>query len=139
MSTLQGAAQLKARIAATNRVFKPVLTEWRDRAIADMRPQVPVRTGKTRRSIHRGRVTLKKASVVGSYVNYFLSTGTKAHVIAPKRASVLAFERGGRTVFARKVNHPQTRGRRYRESAANEAYRETDVLGRYVKLWNDAA
>jgi hypothetical protein len=31
---------------------------------------------------------------------------TRAHVIVPRRASVLVFEVAGRTVFTRHVNHP---------------------------------
>ncbi len=39
----------------------------------------------------------------------FVLDGTRPHVIRPRRASALRFELGGRTVFAKKVNHPGTR------------------------------
>ena len=39
----------------------------------------------------------------------YVDGGTRAHEIRPRKAKVLAFERGGRTVFARSVQHPGTR------------------------------
>lgn len=35
--------------------------------------------------------------------------GAKPHVIRPRRKKVLKFQAGGRTVFAKKVNHPGNR------------------------------
>lgn len=42
----------------------------------------------------------------------FPDTGTRPHVIRPRRAKVLRFVVGGRVVYARKVNHPGTSGDR---------------------------
>lgn len=39
----------------------------------------------------------------------FHHDGTKPHVILPKRGRFLVFEKGGKTIFARKVNHPGTK------------------------------
>lgn len=39
----------------------------------------------------------------------FIEEGTRPHIIRPRRASILAFDVGGRRVFARSVNHPGTR------------------------------
>lgn len=36
--------------------------------------------------------------------------GARPHVIRPRRKRVLKFQSGGKTVFARKVNHPGNRG-----------------------------
>ncbi|MFF3096828.1 hypothetical protein [Streptomyces cyaneofuscatus] len=43
----------------------------------------------------------------------FVLDGTRPHVIRPRRASVLRFELGGRTVFAKRVNHPGTRANNF--------------------------
>lgn len=39
----------------------------------------------------------------------FVLEDTKPHEIVPRRASVLAFESGGTTVFTRRVHHPGTK------------------------------
>lgn len=39
----------------------------------------------------------------------FIEEGTSPHIIRPRRASILAFDVGGRRVFAREVHHPGTR------------------------------
>jgi hypothetical protein len=41
----------------------------------------------------------------------FIEAGTRPHVILPRRARVLVFQVAGRTVFARRVNHPGTKAR----------------------------
>jgi len=43
----------------------------------------------------------------------FVSSGTRPHVILPKRGKALRFVIAGRTVFARRVNHPGTRANPY--------------------------
>ncbi|MFJ3545480.1 hypothetical protein ACIPQH_25330 [Streptomyces rubiginosohelvolus] len=43
----------------------------------------------------------------------FVLDGTRPHVIRPRRASVLRFELGGRTVFAKRVSHPGTRANNF--------------------------
>lgn len=43
----------------------------------------------------------------------FPDSGTRAHVIRPKRGKVLVFESGGETVFARVVHHPGNTARNF--------------------------
>jgi len=43
----------------------------------------------------------------------FVSSGTRPHVILPKRGKALRFVIAGRTVFARRVNHPGTAANPY--------------------------
>jgi len=43
----------------------------------------------------------------------YVSSGTRPHVILPKRGKALRFVIAGRTVFARRVNHPGTRANPY--------------------------
>jgi phage gpG-like protein len=47
---------------------------------------------------------------IGSPVEYAAAVelGTKPHIIEPKNAEALKFEIGGKTVFAKRVNHPGT-------------------------------
>lgn len=40
-------------------------------------------------------------------------TGSRPHVIVPRRAKILAWKGAGGTIFARRVNHPGTTGNRF--------------------------
>lgn len=137
--TLKGSPELRRRLRAIKTAFKPVARQWADETVALMKPAIPVRTGKTRRSIRRGRATTKSAKVVGSYVTNFIDAGTKAHTIVPKKGKTLRFEVGGRPVFAKKVNHPRVAARPFKKAAASVALQKIDVAGDLVRLWNEAA
>jgi len=139
VSTLVGAKEMRARLRAMRKVWKPVGRTWRDEAVMLIRPQIP--TGKTRRSVQRGRVTTKRAEVKSKrlYIIRFLDQGTKPHDVAPRRMQALKFAVGGNTVFARKARVRGIRGRHFREEQAERAFEKTDVLGQLTKLWNDAA
>lgn len=147
---LRGGPQLRARLKAIKVSFKPVGRAWADETVRLARPMVPVRTGKLRRSIRRRNANMKRATVVANYTAYFVDHGTKRHAIQPKSvsgsrrggvgtASFLKFEAGGRTVFARKVFHPGTRGSHFRNRAANEALRRNPMAAEVIKAWNAAA
>lgn len=43
----------------------------------------------------------------------YVSSGTRPHVILPKRGKALRFVVAGKVVFARRVNHPGTRANPY--------------------------
>lgn len=43
----------------------------------------------------------------------YLHTGTKPHVIVPKRKKALRFVKNGAFIFARRVHHPGTKGDTY--------------------------
>jgi hypothetical protein len=47
--------------------------------------------------------------------------GSKPHIIRPRRRRYLKFQAGGRTVFARKVNHPGNRANPFLLRAAQQA------------------
>lgn len=92
----------------------------------------PVDTGRLRSSIRAEPPVIfsfRGRAVVGSDLEYarFVNDGTRPHVIRPRRAQVLRFQAGGRTVYARVVNHPGTRAqpfldRALREVAAQRGY-----------------
>jgi hypothetical protein len=81
------------------------------------------RTGKTAQSfrVEAGIETLGVSLTSGSKVARFLNDGTKAHAIAPRKASVLRFVANGRSIFARRVSHPGTKPRRFEQIEAASA------------------
>lgn len=56
-----------------------------------------------------------------THYNMYHHDGTPPHVIRPRRKKALRYMVGGRVVFARRVNHPGTRGTRYLERALDAA------------------
>jgi HK97 gp10 family phage protein len=85
----------------------------------------PVRTGRLRSSIRAEppRILSLRGSVkVGSDLEYaaFVNDGTRPHQIRPRNRQVLRFQVGGRTVFAKVVNHPGTRPRPFLDRALRE-------------------
>ena len=73
----------------------------------------PTRTGKLRRGwvIVQNKTT---QGVIANRVPYapFVEFGTSPHVIYPRKRKFLRFKVGGKTIFARKVNHPGTKAQR---------------------------
>lgn len=78
---------------------------------------VGVDTGRLRASLYmRHERTIRGQYVqVGSNLSYAYMhhEGTRPHVITPNTGRVVRFNVGGRVVYARKVNHPGYRGRKY--------------------------
>lgn len=139
MSRLRGTKELQARLKAIGQAFKPIGRKWADETADSARPKVPVVTGRLRGSFRRRNATMKRATVVGHYTAYFVDKGTVPHVIRPKRARGLVFEGRSGTVFARKVHHRGSRAQPFREKAAREGLRRTDMSGELIELWNSAA
>lgn len=133
---LKGTPEFRARLRAIQTTFKPVGKKWADTTAAVAKPMVPVRTGTLRRSIRRRNATLKRATVVANFTAFFVDAGTKRHTIVPKKASSLVFQSQGRTVFARKVDHPATRPQPFRDRAAAEGMRRTPMADILIQLWN---
>lgn len=84
-----------------------------------------MRTGRLRSSIRAEppRIFSLRGSVkVGSDLEYaaWVNDGTRPHVIRPRTKRYLKFQVGGRTVFARKVNHPGTKPRPFLDRALRE-------------------
>lgn len=137
--SISGLPQLRARLRAVRVAWKPVGRDWATDTVERMQRDIPVRTGKTRKSLRVGSVTQKRATVKGSFVINFLSAGTQAHDEVPKKKTILAWGGKPPTIFARKVHKPQTRGTHFKSKAAEEAFEKADILGEVVRLWNDAA
>jgi hypothetical protein len=126
-------------LKAIRQTFKPVGKDWADDMVTISKPMVPTRTGKSRASIRRRNASQKRATVVGSYVLFFLDHGTKAHDEKPRKARVLRFQSGGNTIFARKVHKRATRGSGFRNRAAREALRRNPMAVELIRQWNSAA
>jgi hypothetical protein len=137
--SLKGSPQLRARLKAIRQTFKPVGKDWADDMVTISKPMVPTRTGKSRASIRRRNASQKRATVVGSYVLFFLDHGTKEHDEKPRKARVLRFQSGGNTIFARKVHKRATRGSGFRNRAAREALRRNPMAVELIRQWNSAA
>lgn len=78
---------------------------------------VGVRTGRLRRSISmkQARRSRYQYVTVGSNVSYAYMhhEGTSPHEIHAREGRIMRFNVGGRVVYARKVNHPGTKSRKY--------------------------
>jgi Bacteriophage HK97-gp10, putative tail-component len=83
----------------------------------------PVDTGRLRSSIRfRIAASNNPSAVVFTEVQYapMVHDGTRPHVIRPRNAQALRFRVGGRTVFAKVVQHPGTRARPFLTRALRE-------------------
>lgn len=127
----------------------------RNLALASIREQkimVPRKTGNLGRSIVLGAVTPTRAETkaTASYAA-FVERGTKPHVITPKVKKVLAFpaagssrlsgstRKGGRVIFAKRVQHPGTRARPFMVPGAKKALEGLGLRSVIITSWNDAA
>lgn len=87
-------------------------------------PLLNVRTGRGRAGIvsrmsvnGQGPVATISTSPETGYMAA-LHEGTRPHVITPKKARVLRFQTGGKTIYAAVVHHPGTRARHFLLEAA---------------------
>jgi hypothetical protein len=138
-SQLKGGDDLRRRIKAIRLAFKPIGAEWATTTAGIMRPAVPNRTGRLRKSFRKRNATQKRAVVGGHYTAYFVDAGPKAHDIVPKGAKRLVFPIGGRTIYSRKVHHRGYRARPFRARSAREGYRRTPKVAEIINQWNRAA
>ncbi len=147
---LIGAPALHRRLKALQDVPKRMQRHWAERATPLIRSDVPVRRGVSRASV---RPTSR--GVYGNLSVMFLDRGTKAHeepwsgltktgrVSRSKRAQArtgktLKFNVGGRTLFRKKVQKPQQRGRHFIRPDTEKALKQSGLTD-IVKEWNEAA
>lgn len=120
-----------------------LLTGFKDRLEEELRPVVrsaliegttlaqqyaPVKTGALADSI---TWKMDQTGLSGSYgpdpvtvVAKVQEHGSDPYVIRPRNAKALKFKVGGRTVFAKKVNHPGVKGTFYLQRSREAAMRE---------------
>ena len=125
-------ARIRLDRAALSRTFSATSRREGDAAarqvVARAKVLAPVDTGRLRASIRverRSIFGLRQRWTVGSDVEYapMVNDGTRPHIIRPKRAQVLRFKVGGRTVFAKVVHHPGTRARPFLDRALQDVAR----------------
>jgi hypothetical protein len=151
---ITGEQELKRRLTAIGQAPKDLLRDVGLHAVREAKILVPRRTGNLGRTIRLGQVTDTSVEVKagGSQnVGYAAAVefGTRAHIIVPKAATVLAWG-GGRTLggrlraggrptnFARRVNHPGTRAKPFLIPGFEKALRLVG-LDKIVQAWNKAA
>jgi len=78
------------------------------------RREAPIKTGNLRRSITKRKPSIlvgelhSNARSNGRTYWQDVQYGTAPHTITPKNGKFLVFEKDGKTIYARKVNHPGT-------------------------------
>lgn len=81
-----------------------------------------------------------RAAVYGAYWWIFVDRGTKRHTIfgsgRKNPPDFMKFSAGGRTVFAKKVNHPGQRRKAFITKAAQDAFSSSEMIQGVIKLWN---
>lgn len=149
-----GEAGLKRRLTAIGQAPKELLRDVGLHAVREAKILVPRRTGNLGRTIRIGSLTENHVEVkAGGALNVGYAAavefGSRAHVIVPRAAKVLAWG-GGRTLggrlragaratnFARRVNHPGTRARPFLIPGFEKALKLTG-LDKLVAAWNRAA
>lgn len=137
--TFKGIKELQSRLEAIDDLG-PLMRDLALTAVSEQKRLAPVKTGNLRRSINLGRVTARSAETIAradyaAYVEY----GTRAHEIRPRNRKVLAWKKGGRTIFARRVQHPGTRAQPFMVPGAERAVSGVGLKDKIVALWNRAA
>lgn len=59
--------------------------------------------------------------MVNSLYGVYVDQGTRPHVILPKNKKMLAFQKNGQWVFAKRVNHPGTKAQPFFSNAVDDA------------------
>lgn len=137
--SLKGSRELRRRLKAIRTVFKPAGRQWADETARIAKTMVPVRTGKTQRSIRRRNASQRKATVVGFYPVNFIDAGAKAHDEKPRKTRAMKLDVGGRTVFAKKVHKRAQQGNHFKKRAAERGLEKVDIVNDLLQLWNEAA
>lgn len=106
----------RAILLAARRAARQEIEPGMQQALALSRILTPVDTGRLR-SATRATVRDRAFGVTGELINdveyaEMVHDGTRPHRITPRSpGGVLRFQIGGRTVYAKYVNHPGTRAR----------------------------
>ncbi len=91
--------------------------------VAALARQYSASNGSISQGIVVGPVVDKSIKVISTNPNtVFVNNGTPRHMIRPRRrGGFLKFNVGGRTVYAREVDHPGFRGTHFMERALRDA------------------
>lgn len=132
---IKGGPELKARLASIIAGSPELVKAWAD----DAKERIARDAPNARRPASRQwstRAQGNRAGVYGAFWWVFVDRGTKAHDILPRRAKVLRWDRGGRTVFAKRVHQRGLRRRPFITRNAQAAFASSKLSEQVVKLWN---
>lgn len=149
---LEGGKELQRRLKALQDT-EPILRQIQITAVREAKDRVPRKTGFLARSIHPGTLG-RTFAIVEASAPYaaFVELGTRAHVIRPRNASVLAWPasssgrrlsgrrrtNAGPLIFAKLVHHPGTKPFPYLLPGAIAAVKRAGI-DPIVQAWNRAA
>lgn len=139
MATLKGGPELRRRLKAIKKVFKPVGRSWAEETVRLASSRVKVRSGKTKRSIRVKNASLKRASVEARHGGRFLEAGAAPHELQPRKFTVMRFNAAGQPRFAKRIHHPGSPKQPFLRNSAADALDEADMLRDLIALWNNAA
>lgn len=139
VTRIRGGSDLRARLSAIPDGAPELVAAWGEDAAKRMRATAP----HARRPASREFTTKARgmrAAVYGAFWWIFVDRGAKRHTIfgsgAKNPPETLKFSRGGRTIFAKKVNHPGQRRKSFISRAAQEALAASPLAEVIVKQWN---
>ena len=115
--------------SAFKRAVEDLTVKTGEAIVAKASINAPVDTGN-----YRSQIEYDGANMVIANANYSadIEYGTGAHEIRPQTAQALHFQKDGKDVFAKKVEHPGTRPNPVMRNAAK------DVQAQIPQLWKEA-
>jgi len=131
MSRLIGGSALRARLRDLGRIGPDFAAEWADET-ADLMRQTKPPSDRPESSVFTTKADERHGRVFGAFWWIFVDRGTKAH--GPKRANFLRFEKGGETIFARKVRGQKRRP--FITRAAREALSSNSFADLVLRSWS---
>ena len=106
--------------AVAQREFNASLERTAATVVNYAQHNAPSKNGDLRRSISYRRTATGFLVGVGAKYGIYVDQGTKAHTIYPRKAKVLAFQKDGKWVFAKKINHPGTKATHFFTDAVED-------------------
>ena len=107
------------------RIGKKRLASIQRKTVVEAKMRVPVRTGNLGRTIRDDPIKVtgprRLSGGVTAHADYAAAVhqGSRPHVIRPRNpGGVLRFNMGARVVYAKRVNHPGSKGRPFLKNAA---------------------
>lgn len=136
---ITGGSDLRARLASIPAGAPEMVAVWAEDAARRMRDTAP--NAKRPQSSQFGtKARGHRAAVYGAFWWIFVDRGAKRHTIfgagRQNPPDTLKFSRGGRTIFAKKVNHPGQRRQPFISRAAQEALDGSPLAAVIIKRWN---
>jgi hypothetical protein len=118
---VKGLKELKRTLERIPEQIKNVLEDLTRETYERAVEYAPERTGFLRRNVRMSVEGLTGRVISQAPYSAYVEFGTRPHMIFPRRARALWFEVGGRTVFARYVHHPGTKGQFFMRRALQDA------------------